>query len=904
MFDPTIPQYDDHIELIKRLNKNGKSFLEIKDYGSESVLSEKFLVGELGSLVSTEQWCLLVDGVDAQYQKEQEEISTANASEDDATIGEEITADIRLSDSKGSSWMCYRNHLLKQKWYKGSVEMLGINAISTLKRMSRDTKNRELGSVKGLVVGHVQSGKTANIASLMSVGADNGWTFFIILSGTIESLRVQTSTRLFGDLNHPGNLNWSQLSRLGSNDEENHKLQNLHLNSHDRYFTVSLKIKSRLEKLLKWLESDKNKLAQMKLVIIDDEADQASINASLKDRTTINKLIIQLTEVRALAVNYVAYTATPYSCFLNEAFPESLYPSDFIKMLPQSYEHFGPKQVFGYEGASEGLDIIRTITKASKKGFIEDYEIIMKIHKETSLHLPDSLKDAISWFICCCAVRRAEGYKKPVSMLIHTSQKQIHHRNIANAVIDWLKNSKREVELYCESIYLYETNRFLSHDFSLQYPTYRIIDTIKDYPNYTEIVDEVSNVISEISHIYMERENNTVTFSQGINVCIDNSANTGINDDNEHIRLLYPNETHQINFSTAFIVIGGNTLSRGLTFEGLVSTYFLRNTCQADTLMQMGRWFGYRRGYELLPRIWMTEDTEEKFKFLTALEEELRDDLKAFHDDLRSPREFGPRVKNSPRSSWLKPTAVNKMQNAMAHEVDYSGLNIQTTLFNIDAIQNNLKVATDFLCDLDQPKTSIDKTSIYWDNISFEKIESFLTEMKFHQNSIVFSDLDPFYIWYRDVKKKADYSDWNIVLGSIKDDTYGKWEPLGTSRVKRTIKLRADRNSYSMKVMRAPKDLFADVPNNFPGRSSAMRNSLVNTNRKKYGYGNTPLLIVYNIAGELKEKDLEEKDYSEKENDLIGLSIWIPSIGKEQKGDSFVKSLTVRIPEDAIYDEE
>lgn len=656
MIDFTHPKYDDHISIIKRMINNGKSIIDIKTLGSNDWLNEKYLNGEISVLISSGDWSLLVTEVDAQNKRDQDMVGVARVGEDDSEVGIEISSDVVLPSAEGSSWMRYKKHLLDQGWYKDSVSQLGINAVATLRRMSRNTKNRQQGAIKGLVVGHVQSGKTANIASMMSVGADNGWNFFIILSGTIESLRKQTSSRIFGDLNHLGNLHWYQLSHLGSNQEDSHKLQNLLLNSKsvNRYFTVSLKVKSRLEKLIRWLKSDERKLNQMKLVIVDDEADQASINTSIDERTTINRLIIELTKMPALAVNYVAYTATPYSCFLNEAFQESLYPSDFIKTLKQSEEHFGPRQIFGIEGQSRGLDIIRIIPKDTdnKTG---DYYQILEIHQGNTSELPQSLKDSLSWFICCSAIRRIQGYRKPVSMLIHTSQRQSHHQNIANAVLDWLRDSQIEVLSNCLTIYEEETKRFGLEEFKEQFPSYRLIQDIKTYPKYSDLVQTIKEVVSDVSHIfYMEdRQDLKIKFSKGINLCIDNSANNGITIENEHIRLLYPDSTNSVDWSTSFIVVGGNTLSRGLTLEGLVSTYFLRNLYQADTLMQVGRWFGYRRGYELLPRIWLTDDTNEKFRFLVSLEEELRDDLVSFQEDRCSPREYGPRVKTHHRTSVL-----------------------------------------------------------------------------------------------------------------------------------------------------------------------------------------------------------------------------------------------------------
>ena len=903
MFDATDPHYDDHISLIKRQVRNGKTFDELRKSGFDEAYLEQFVkLGVVNVLVTPEQWGILIDHVEEQHKRKQAEIRPT----DDVTVGDEISADVRLSEVEESSWQLYRTHLIREGWYEPSVDQLGLNAVNSLKRMSRDTSERHDKAIKGLVVGHVQSGKTANIASLMAVGADNGWNFFIILSGTIESLRRQTSNRLFKDLNHPGNLQWLQLSQLGTNTEPNHSLQNMLLQKGNptRYFTVSLKVKSRLENLLSWLKSDKNKLKQMRLVIIDDEADQASINTSASDRTKINKLIIELTQVSAKAVNYVAYTATPYSCFLNEAFPESLYPRDFIKLLPQSFEHFGPKQIFGCEDYGEGIDIIRTIPKNTPSEIDDDFKIITKkIHAGISSDIPTSLKNALAWFICCCAVRRSQGVIKPVTMLIHTSQKQIHHQNMANALSKWFEDTtEQEILELCKNNYNFERNRFSLEDFKNQFPEYRLLEQVEEYPEFSLIKEEIPKIIHEVTHIYIEGENDVVSFSKGINLCIDNSSNTGINDNNEHIRLLYPNNEHPADHPTAFIVIGGNTLSRGLTLEGLLCTYFLRNVCQADTLMQMGRWFGYRRGYELLPRIWMTDDTQEKFSFLTALEEELRADLKSFNEDRLSPKDLGPRVKNSIRSSWLRPTGKNKMQNAIPYDVDYSGFNTQTTLFKKDAITNNLVETENFIRKLGSSKYSIDGTSIYFEHVSFNLVKNYLSRMQFHPDTLVLSDLDPFFTWYESVEHEAEYADWNIVIGSIERE--GKtelWELVQVPCVRRSIIYRpADKELYT-KVMRAPKDLLSDVKTDSRIKGTPDKHTIMKI-REAYKLGHTPQMIIYNIIGEVLNENRKKTNESIK--NLIGISLWIPSIGGNDNSETFVKSLTVRIPQSADYSEE
>ena len=131
------------------------------------------------------------------------------------------------------------------------------------------------------------------------------------------------------------------------------------------------------------------------------------------------------------------------------------------------------------------------------------------------------------------------------------------------------------------------------------------------------------------------------------------------------MRLAYPEKSSGLDFSTAFIVIGGATLSRGLTIEGLISTYFLRSTKQADTLMQMGRWFGYRRGYELLQRIWLTENAVRQFEFLADMDSELRENIYRMELFNKKPKDYAVVIKQSPAVNLIRITSENRMQSAL-----------------------------------------------------------------------------------------------------------------------------------------------------------------------------------------------------------------------------------------------
>ena len=272
-------------------------------------------------------------------------------------------------------------------------------------------------------------------------------------------------------------------------------------------------------------------------------------------------------------------------------------------------------------------------------------------------------------------------------MLVHTSQKQVHHQIFADLIKDYFdRTSKVEIVEACRVLYEQEQKKFTKEDFDMEFEVYPNREAVKDYPTFEKIEEELKRLIRHYpSHINVLEDTKRLEYHDGLHLCIDNCANNRITEDLEHIRLAYPDpKLPNYPKTPAFIVIGGSTLSRGLTIEGLVSTYFLRATLQVDTLLQMGRFFGYRKGYEMLPRIWVTKDTEAKFKFMATLEEELREDIETYILEGMDANEYGPKIKNSPKLTWLRITAKNRMQSAEEIDLDFSGTSSQTILFDDD----------------------------------------------------------------------------------------------------------------------------------------------------------------------------------------------------------------------------
>lgn len=880
--------------------------------------------------LSVDNWFELVSEIE-DYEKRQ--VSINFRGNDGALYDPHQDNGLTVPQHERSCWQLYKNSL---SWKEESIKDLESATIGILKRLSTDT--RKSGPVKGLVIGHVQSGKTANMEALMAMAADHGWNMFIVLSGTIESLRLQTLRRMQKDLNLESNLYWRGIEHPSKKSQPGEKAKdcNFQRSSSIRYFTVCLKNAARLRKLIDWIHADKASHDQMKILIIDDEADQASIsntateyNQQKKDRKGINKLIVDLVEDKnhkeenskgkAIAINYVMYTATPYANFLNEATPDSLYPKDFIWTLKPSDEYIGPNQIFGNVNneISDGLDIKRIISE-------DDVNKICDIYSYESSMLPNSMKDSICWFICASAVMRYQSYKKPISMLIHTSQKQYCHEAVAMAVSDWIKNADVSSLIeYCNRVYNYETERLPKEKWYSQLENFGTpIDEIRNYPSFDRIKPYIDEILTEnISYIKLN-EDGDLTYHKGLHLVIDNCSKNGIHNGDDHIRLAYPDydADNAPTFAPVFIIVGGSTLSRGLTIEGLVSTFFLRASCQADTLMQMGRWFGYRKGYELLPRIWMTEDTINKFIFLSQLEIELREDLKKYMYAGTRPDEYGPRLLASPKVSWLKLTSRNHSRNAIAADMDFSGARPQTVIFDndVETQKNNITVVENFIGKLPgNPEISFRKNCLVWKNISLSVIldNLLIDKFSFSARSRVFNEIDAFCKWIKQVVSEESLDKWSVIIAGANnvetghsDNIAERWNvrDYNIGKVNRSKRKHEnnDDNSIDIGVLRAIKDLTADADAKIMSeyKKDIKTQTEVDDIRRESGMADIPQLLIYRIRKDSKvmNGDRNSREDLNFQSDIMGIQVCIPG---EKYNTAFCKRLTVYLPEKDIEEE-
>ena len=322
--------------------------------------------------------------------------------------------------------------------------------------------------------------------------------------------------------------------------------------------------------------------------------------------------------------------------------------------------------------------------------------------------------------------------------------------------------------------------------------------------------------------------------------------------------------------------------------------------------MQMGRWFGYRRGYELFPRIWMSKSTYDKFCFLTELEQELKEELEEFSIGQKSPVDYGPRVKNTPKVSWLRITAKNKMQSAVEVEMDFTGASVQTIHFENDpkVLRKNISVTENFLFkECGEPKKSLAKNAIYYNNVSFSKVKRYLSDMEFNARSRVFNQIDSFCQWFEEVKDDIGFSNWNVIVagsGDVSEHGDNKWfiEQYNVGKVERSAKIMNYSNDVvNIGVLRGPHDVFADINdeefhNAEKKEIKSVSNRKIKEVRNKYGLENVPQLILYRIDRKSKARDTGDRIDLNFDEDIIGVYINIPG---DTGNRPHAKGLTVRL---------
>lgn len=693
-------------------------------------------------------------------------------------------------------WNDYVDQLMAPKggWKENAVSKLNGSTDDIVSRLS-DPAREEIYQVKGLVVGYVQSGKTAHFSGVIAKAVDAGYRLVIVLAGTLNILRKQTQRRidkelvgkeLLAGLDYESDAEWDQFvihgglpSQKGSVDIERltgleddytplkQHIANLEFQREDRTkrFNDAANLKRAPARLIvikkrpgniRALADDLEKirkrgydLDQIPTIIVDDESDQATVNTvspqskkNGKDRTETNRAIVNLLKELPRA-QYIGYTATPFAnVFINPDDAEDLFPKDFVVSLPRPD---------GYMGVADFYDLDETYEEGDLRS--NEYAYVRDVRGDDQA--PDNLQKAIDSFILSGAIKL---YRHAISkgalkfrhhtMLVHHSMARIVHEGQADVV----------EKIFGETAVLSPcvVNR-LSKLFA------------DDFQKVTAARDPHARLPNDFSDLRPFIGDCVARIKEGKAVLI-------VNGDNK-------DDTPDFDTSPVWaILVGGAKLSRGYTVEGLTISYYRRVAGAADTLMQMGRWFGFRAGYRDLVRLFIGRDESvgkkhvdlyEHFGAVCRDEEAFRKQLLRYVEDPNiKPQHIPPLVLS--HLPELRPTARNKMYNAVLRSMNYGAQWTEKASVSDDDALANESIAADLLRGLklkletfwyDTEHKQRIENDAYVGVAGMDEVRKFLTGYKWSDGVAM---LSPELEFLSGKHGDPEIKDWLVVLPQLK----------------------------------------------------------------------------------------------------------------------------------------
>lgn len=806
-------------------------------------------------------------------------------------------------------WDRYRLYLIKEKhWNKDTIDELDKSTDEIMDLLGDPSQDFQ-SPRRGLCIGDVQSGKTSTYIGLINKAADAHYRVVILLTGTIEKLRRQTQQRIdegfigldsyaFTVLENnnvqvgvgaidPSTSGWAVTSTTSDFNAATAKKIVGQLNAISApVIFVLKKNKSVLEKLERWLRLyNANKVTKkidLPMLLIDDEADNASVNTKVDSVTAINKGIRKLLELFEKA-NYVGFTATPYAnIFIDpdseeKMLKEDLFPRDFIYALEAPSNYIGARTIFG-ENAKYGYMLESN----------DDCEMALPIrHKKDDAlqYLPESLKEALAAFFIANAVRDLRGDNKAHrTMMINISRFIAVQNQITKVVDGFVRDWKREIHNY-----------YMLGEEALKYESFAFIKNVYDkyFKRFSQEPD-----FSDLQHFSWEEIQKVLYPAiSRIEVRTVNGGNAPKNLDYEK----YEKEPNDIGLR--LIAVGGLSLSRGLTLEGLCTSYFYRNSTMYDTLMQMGRWFGYRGNYRDLCKVWMPTLSMDWYSYISAATDELRAEVKRMQDANMTPRDFGLAVRSDIQG--LLVTARNKMRTAKDYEtvVNFSGEVIETKYVHSapDILQRNYGETKEFLHALQEqypvhqndPVLALKHPQFL--DVAKKNIVDYLSDFSVHtMNSGTGFIIDELLKMFEG-DQTGVFDKWDVLIaGGTAKNPKIDFAGLSVHPVMRKFAYRKDTKSLQMSGKNSrlgskdlakgglteeeAKEMEAEYgePGKTPGERFYFRS----------GHKRNPLLVIYPVKLYYEPKDEDGEEYSKAmrrivdsiECPVVGLSIGIPMI--------------------------
>ena len=637
----------------------------------------------------------------------------------------------RMGDIKFYYWERLRDYFLDE-------EILAPNVVSTLDHVSNeildycgDPKDCNHWSRRGMVMGHVQSGKTTNYTALICKAADAGYRIIILLAGLSNLLRSQTQRRLDETFIGKRSIFYPDpiRTKLGIQGYAAEVRVPIYGTTRDQDFNrvvaqsygvrlastneptlfVTKKHKGTLENLRDWImDQNAGELVPEPLLLIDDEADNASINTSSNPNrsTAINSVIREILQLFSRS-SYVGYTATPFANIFiepnsnDEMLGDELFPRNFIKALDAPSNYVGASRVFSNNGDLRGM--VKVIDD-----FSHSIPLVQPNERKSEYPIGDiplSLKEALRVFLLALSVRHLRGDgNKHCTMMINVSRFNEVQDRVAGIVYGYLEHLKNSVAVNARSEHRESDARIVE----------LMADFVSEFGGLEFDVEDVLGVMHEAI--------------RAVRVVTVNMRGGSLDYEQNGVNGLH------------VIAVGGFALSRGLTLEGLTVSYIVRNASASDTLMQMARWFGYRHGYMDLCRLYLPESSLDHYDQIHIAMEELSGEIRTMEALERTPQDFGLKVRQSPTS--IRITAANKMRSASEIQLaqDYSGRHVEGhALFNDQRINSkHLDLIRCFMLNLGDPESASKledpksaSEAICWSSVPGSLVIELIQEFKF-----------------------------------------------------------------------------------------------------------------------------------------------------------------------------
>lgn len=664
-------------------------------------------------------------------------------------------------------WNRYRAYLLQSGFSKEVVGTIGRDTDKIVGLLENPEKE---GAWKrrGLVVGHVQSGKTANYNGVICKSADYGYKVIILLAGVHNNLRSQTQQRVeeafigvdtdkkdrnlplkeiktgVGRISDVTRLPFSLTSREHDFRKDSAKAATFSLNAISEPVVFVIKKQATvLQNLYEWILSLNDikggKIIDVPMLLIDDEADNASVNVAKGegDPTKINGLIRKLLALFEQNT-YVGYTATPFANIFidpdssHDMLEDDLFPRDFIVNLDAPNNYVSAARIFGDDG--DLRHVVETVTD-HLASFPEKHKIDHRINE-----LPPSLLEAVRRFVLARSVRILRGRGQDhSSMLVNVSRFNTVQRQVTALLTNYFEEVLNAAKLHSA----------LPNEVALRDPTMDALHKtwIRFKPAEGETWDQIKHVLpAAAGAIVVKTINNT-----------------------SPDRLDYRN--HREN-GLHIIAVGGLSLSRGFTLEGLTTSYFIRNSIMYDTLLQMGRWFGYRDGYLDVCSLYMTAETVGWYSHISAAIDELRSEFSLMEKQNRKPEEFGLKVRTHPDS--LIVTARNKMRTGrkVVHSVSLTGRLVETAFLKSgpNSIAANFEKLTEFVNLLatkyELRYNAVTDLGYLWSDVDASEVCRFLERFDNHDDASAVTQVRPLVDFIRG--GDTEMEKWDVCLYTLK----------------------------------------------------------------------------------------------------------------------------------------